>query len=179
MHFLISLGLIRFVKSSFFFSFRIFPTSFFFIFMFFFRLYRKWFETPLRLFVIIYFTKKIWNFQLLVTFVALICELIDDCVQVSEGVCPEDCVMSPWSEWGRCRAFTMAQISESEIDCGVGKSVRTRSIKQQPNENGKQCPSLNENVEEKYCYLAPCNDGQFSSLPRLNPSIETIHCLKV
>ncbi|XP_063713010.1 uncharacterized protein LOC134841143 isoform X2 [Symsagittifera roscoffensis] len=82
----------------------------------------------------------------------------DSLKKVSEGVCPEDCVMSPWSEWGRCRAFTMAQISESEIDCGVGKSVRTRSIKQQPNENGKQCPSLNENVEEKYCYLAPCND---------------------
>lgn len=61
---------------------------------------------------------------------------------------PEDCMVSGWSKWGHC--------SKS---CGIGETLRTRSVKRHPKHRGKDCPQLKE---FKWCGSARnCNEGYF------------------
>jgi len=61
---------------------------------------------------------------------------------------PEDCVVSEWNSWGAC--------SKS---CGIGETLRTRTVKRHARHKGKACPALRE---VKWCGSARnCNEGYF------------------
>ena len=52
-------------------------------------------------------------------------------------LCPVDCVVSGWAEWGTC-----------SVECGPGIKARTRTISTSPKHGGKRCPDL---VDEMNC----------------------------
>lgn len=52
-----------------------------------------------------------------------------DEVPCNTNPCPQDCVMSDWSDWNTCSA-----------SCGGGTQTRTRSIVTQPTNGGRECP---------------------------------------
>jgi len=61
---------------------------------------------------------------------------------------PQRCLVSSWSEWGGC--------SQS---CGIGESVRTRTIIHHPRHGGHPCPPIKD---YKWCGSARnCNQGYF------------------
>jgi hypothetical protein len=61
---------------------------------------------------------------------------------------PRKCRVSPWSTWGGC-----------SVSCGIGESVRIRSVEQHPRHGGLACPGLRE---FKWCGSARnCNKGYF------------------
>jgi len=61
---------------------------------------------------------------------------------------PQRCLVSSWSEWGVC--------SQS---CGIGESVRTRTIIHHPRHGGHPCPPIKD---YKWCGSARnCNQGYF------------------
>ena len=63
---------------------------------------------------------------------------------------PLDCVQSSWGAWSRCSTYPK--------DCGGGEMKRTRTVKFQPQFNGKQCgPS----EQKKPCNTNPCLNKNF------------------
>jgi len=62
---------------------------------------------------------------------------------------PRDCLVSEWSGWAGCSKT-----------CGIGETVRTRTVTQQPVHGGRHCPSLRD---YKWCGSARnCKQGYFS-----------------
>lgn len=51
--------------------------------------------------------------------------------------------MTPWGTWSACDA-----------DCGPGTMLRTRSIKVQPQNGGRHCPSLEQ---RRGCQVSTCH----------------------
>jgi hypothetical protein len=51
--------------------------------------------------------------------------------QCAGDPCPQDCVVSEWSEWTQCSA-----------NCGVGYTSRSRNITSEPLHGGKLCPTF-------------------------------------
>jgi len=61
---------------------------------------------------------------------------------------PRNCQVSSWSEWGGC-----------SVSCGIGESVRQRSVERRARNGGLACPSLRE---FKWCGSARnCKKGYF------------------
>jgi len=61
---------------------------------------------------------------------------------------PQRCLVSSWSEWGVC-----------SHSCGIGESVRHRTITSHPKHGGQPCPPTKE---YKWCGSARnCNNGYF------------------
>lgn len=60
------------------------------------------------------------------------------------GVCPQNCVVSAWSEWSSC---------VTESSCGAGVVTRTREVLTYPVPEGEPCPAL---METSLCYK-PCD----------------------
>jgi len=61
---------------------------------------------------------------------------------------PQDCRVTKWGDWGPC--------SKS---CGIGETLRTRTVKKHSKHGGKPCPPLRE---VKWCGSARnCNSGYF------------------
>ncbi|KAL0268585.1 UNVERIFIED_CONTAM: hypothetical protein PYX00_010463 [Menopon gallinae] len=54
-----------------------------------------------------------------------------------------DCITSEWSEWTPC-----------SVSCGVGKTIRFRTVQQQPQNGGRPCP--NKLLRKKTCQGPPC-----------------------
>lgn len=54
-----------------------------------------------------------------------------------------DCQVTPWAMWSACDA-----------DCGPGTMLRTRSIKVQPQNGGRHCPSLEQ---RRGCQVSTCH----------------------
>ncbi|KAF7274262.1 hypothetical protein GWI33_013068 [Rhynchophorus ferrugineus] len=53
-----------------------------------------------------------------------------------------DCQVTPWGPWSACDA-----------DCGPGTMSRSRSIKIQPQNGGRHCPSLEQ---RRGCQVSTC-----------------------
>jgi hypothetical protein len=62
--------------------------------------------------------------------------------QCNTQACPEDCLVSDWSDWGHCDAV-----------CGGGVNTRTRTIIHGVDKDGKACPLLSES---RACNTACC-----------------------
>lgn len=54
-----------------------------------------------------------------------------------------DCQVSGWGPWSAC-----------DVDCGAGTMSRKRSIKVQPENGGKHCPSLEQ---RRGCQVSTCH----------------------
>nr|XP_057944609.1 spondin-1a isoform X2 [Doryrhamphus excisus] len=59
--------------------------------------------------------------------------------------CPIDCGMSEWSEWSECNK-----------SCGKGHTIRTRTVKLEPQFGGDPCP---ESIQRKKCKVRKCTRG--------------------
>lgn len=59
--------------------------------------------------------------------------------------CPVDCVLTEWSEWGRCSK-----------DCGGGTKKRTRTKTKEGKYGGELCPPDSELKEEEECNTEAC-----------------------
>ncbi|XP_051919426.1 spondin-1a isoform X1 [Hippocampus zosterae] len=59
--------------------------------------------------------------------------------------CPIECVMSDWSEWSECNK-----------SCGKGHTIRTRTVKSEPQFGGDHCP---ESIQRKKCKIRKCTRG--------------------
>ncbi|KAH9496076.1 Thrombospondin type-1 domain-containing protein 7A [Bulinus truncatus] len=57
--------------------------------------------------------------------------------------CDYDCLLSDWSEWTPC-----------SVSCGLGKTLRKRTVLQSPMGNGRKCPEKNE--QSKSCFNKGC-----------------------
>ena len=62
-------------------------------------------------------------------------------------ICPVDCVVSDWGDWGLC--------SQS---CGGGLKGRRRDVLVQTVNNGAECPSVL--TETQYCIIQDCPQGR-------------------
>ncbi|KAI8778137.1 thrombospondin type-1 domain-containing protein 7A, partial [Biomphalaria glabrata] len=57
--------------------------------------------------------------------------------------CDYDCLLSAWSDWTPC-----------SVTCGLGVTLRKRTVLQNPMGNGRKCPEKNE--QSKSCYSRGC-----------------------
>jgi hypothetical protein len=77
------------------------------------------------------------------------------------GIFSQDCVASPFTEWGPC--------SDS---CGEGWKVRERQVRRPASSGGKPCPKLKDEMK---CNMAPCpRDCVLSTWTAWSPSIAEI-----
>lgn len=70
-----------------------------------------------------------------------------------------DCQVTSWGPWSTC-----------DTDCGPGSMSRTRSVKIQPQNGGRHCPSLEQ---RRGCQVSTCHHHP-------DPAIKgkkEIHCL--
>jgi hypothetical protein len=64
------------------------------------------------------------------------CPILKDTRACNTDVCPVNCVVGEWSNWGTCTK-----------SCGGGLQERTRSIITQPQGNGTSCPEVRQTRE--------------------------------
>eukprot|EP00922_Rhytidocystis_sp_ex-Travisia-forbesii_P067222 GHVS01099978.1.p1 GENE.GHVS01099978.1~~GHVS01099978.1.p1 ORF type:complete len:3586 (-),score=566.23 GHVS01099978.1:255-11012(-) len=70
------------------------------------------------------------------------CDKTIDTKECYRDLCPLDCVVSEWSEWGDCSAT-----------CGEGTNMRTRTVLKDPDVNGAKCPPT---TQSRRCVFDSC-----------------------
>ncbi len=70
------------------------------------------------------------------------CPVLTETQACNTKLCPVDCEVDNWTDWGPCSKT-----------CGVGTQNRTRKVKTQAQNGGKECPVL---TETQTCNTQPC-----------------------
>lgn len=73
-------------------------------------------------------------------------------VNCNEFACPIDCEFTKWTEWGKPDGSLAAQ--GCSLDCGGGRTTRTREITRAHAHGGVECPT--ELMQTKSCNWHPC-----------------------